>query len=258
MKCSLPGFSVHGIFKARVPEWVAISFSKNTEVGCYFLLQVIFQTRDQTHISCIGRWDLCHWATREAPWQDTDTQNIFAIGHIELSSPSEKAMAPHSSTLAWKIPWMEEPVRLQSMGSLRVRHYWATSLSLFTFMHWRRKWQPIRVQLKTLKKWYSVFIINNNWPVIIADVALLHDYLLDSASQTEQYLSTESFKLTKFTFGITSNFQIRILISWSHSYHLSFHNSVTRGKQKQIWKCSPVESLFMSPLQTNIQYITRK
>ena len=54
----------------------------------------------------------------------------------------EKAMAPHSSTLAWKIPWMEEPGRLQSMGSLRVRHDWATSLSLFTFMDWRRKWQP--------------------------------------------------------------------------------------------------------------------
>ena len=58
---------------------------------------------------------------------------------------SEKAMAPHSSTLAWKIPWMEEPGRPQSMGSLRVRHNWATALSLFTFMHWRRKWQPTRV-----------------------------------------------------------------------------------------------------------------
>ena len=56
-------------------------------------------------------------------------------------------MAPHSSTLAWKIPWMEEPGRLQSMGSLRVRHDWATSLSLFTFMHWRRKWQPTPVFL---------------------------------------------------------------------------------------------------------------
>ena len=43
-------------------------------------------------------------------------------------------MAPHSSTLAWKIPWTEEPGRLQSMGSLRVGHHWATSLSLFTFM----------------------------------------------------------------------------------------------------------------------------
>ena len=46
---------------------------------------------------------------------------------------TEKAMAPHSSTLAWKIRWMEEPGRLQSMRSLRVGHDWATSLSLFTF-----------------------------------------------------------------------------------------------------------------------------
>ena len=56
-------------------------------------------------------------------------------------------MVTHSSTLAWKIPWMEEPGRLQSMGLLRVRHDWATSLSLFTFMHWRRKWQPTPVFL---------------------------------------------------------------------------------------------------------------
>ena len=56
-------------------------------------------------------------------------------------------MASHSSTLAWKIPWMEEPGRLQSMGSLRVRHDWETSLSLFTFTHWRKKWQPTPVFL---------------------------------------------------------------------------------------------------------------
>ena len=52
-----------------------------------------------------------------------------------------------SSTLTWKIPWMEEPGGLQSMGSLRVRHDWVTSLSLFTCMHWRRKWQPTPVFL---------------------------------------------------------------------------------------------------------------
>ena len=56
-------------------------------------------------------------------------------------------MAPHSSTLAWKIPWTEESGRLQSMRSLRVGHDWATSLSLFTFMHWRRRWQPTPVFL---------------------------------------------------------------------------------------------------------------
>jgi len=53
----------------------------------------------------------------------------------------------HSNTLAWQIPWTEEPGRLQSMGSLRVGHDWATSLSLFTFMHWRRKCQPTPVFL---------------------------------------------------------------------------------------------------------------
>ena len=59
----------------------------------------------------------------------------------------EKAMATHSSTLAWKLPRAEEPGRLQSMGSRRVRHDWVTSLSLFTFMHWRSKWQPTPVFL---------------------------------------------------------------------------------------------------------------
>ena len=57
-------------------------------------------------------------------------------------------MTPHSSTLAWKIPWTEEPGRLQSMGSLRVGHDWMTSLSLFSFhLCWRRKWQPSPVFL---------------------------------------------------------------------------------------------------------------
>ena len=58
-----------------------------------------------------------------------------------------QAMAPHSRTLAWKVPWMEAPGSLQSMGLLRVGHDWATSLSLFTFMNCRRKWQPTPVFL---------------------------------------------------------------------------------------------------------------
>ena len=64
-----------------------------------------------------------------------------------LAPKTEKAMAPHSSTLAWNIPWTEEPGGLQSMGLLRVGHNWVTSLPLFTFMHWRRKWQSIPVFL---------------------------------------------------------------------------------------------------------------
>ena len=71
----------------------------------------------------------------------------FLLYEIVRHWPSEKAMAPHSSTLAWKIPWTKKPGRLQSMGSLRVGYDWAASLSLFTFMHWRRKWQSTPVFL---------------------------------------------------------------------------------------------------------------
>ena len=79
--------------------------------------------------------------------ESSPTPQFKSINCLVLSFLSEKAMAPHSSTLVWKIPWREEPGRLQSSGSWRVEHDWATSLSLFTFMHWRRKWQPTPVFL---------------------------------------------------------------------------------------------------------------
>ena len=90
-----------------------------------------------------------------APWKKSYDQtrqyikcrDVTLLTKVHLVKATEKAVAPHSSTLAWKIPWTEEPGRLQSMGSLTVRHDWATSLWFFTFMHWRRKWQPIPVFL---------------------------------------------------------------------------------------------------------------
>ena len=77
-------------------------------------------------------------------------------------------MAPHSSTPAWKIPWMEEPGGLQSMGSLGVGHDWATSLSLFTLMHWRRKWRPTPVFLPGESQgrgawWAAVYGVAQSW-----------------------------------------------------------------------------------------------
>ena len=56
------------------------------------------------------------------------------VQFLGREGPLEKEMAIHSSTLVWKIPWMEEPDRLQSMGSQRVGHDWATSL-LHTVFH---------------------------------------------------------------------------------------------------------------------------
>ena len=92
---------------------------------------------------------LLHWQADSLPLATRGTPSIQCyfktLGSIFFGMC--KAMAPHSSTLAWKIPWTEEPGGLQSMGSLRVGHDWATSLSLFTLMHWRRKWQPTPVFL---------------------------------------------------------------------------------------------------------------
>ena len=56
-------------------------------------------------------------------------------------------MAPHFSTLAWKIPWMEEPGRLQSLGSLESDMTERLHFHFFIFMHWKRKWQPTAVFL---------------------------------------------------------------------------------------------------------------
>ena len=87
------------------------------------------------------------------PLQDSFKRNhnaVHALEHsisyllIHYNDHSEKAMAAHSSTLAWKIPWTEEPGGLQSMESRRIRQDWATPLLLFVFMHWRRKWQPLQ------------------------------------------------------------------------------------------------------------------
>ena len=85
MDCSPPGSSVHGIFQARVLEWGAIAFSGiNGTRGEILEKTIQLEAGSQRQV--------------------------------------EKAMAPHSSTLAWKIPWAEEPGGLQSMGSRGVGH----------------------------------------------------------------------------------------------------------------------------------------
>ena len=121
----------------RILEWVAYPFSSGSS-----------WPRDQTRVSCIAGRFFTNWAISfpKPVVEGTNAiiQDLLALLSLHMS---EKAMAPHSSTLAWNIPGMEEPGRLQSMGSLRAGHDWATSLSLFTFMHWRRQWQPTPVFL---------------------------------------------------------------------------------------------------------------
>ena len=107
------------------------------------------------------------------------------------SSVSEKAMAPHSSTLAWKIPWTEEPGRLQSMRSLRVGHDWTTSLSLFTLMCWRRKWEPTPVFLLGESQgrralWAAVYGVAQSWTRLKWVSSSSNSVFSDGAFQTKE------------------------------------------------------------------------
>ena len=111
-----------------------------------FLRKMYVCMQKYTHAHTILRViSRCLWI----PWSPSMDLKEFKyhVLRIRFEQPSSSEKAPHSSTLAWKIPWTEEPGRLQSMGSLRVGHDGATSLSLFTFMHWRRKRQPTPVFL---------------------------------------------------------------------------------------------------------------
>ena len=137
MDCSPPGSSVHGD-----------SPSKNTGVGFHALLQGIFPTQGSNPGLSHCRWILYQVSYQGSPhiciflqkdgskriflksintqglreWNcDSECDCILNI-YPYLYNHREKAMAPHSSTVARKIPWMEEPGGLQSMGSLRVRH----------------------------------------------------------------------------------------------------------------------------------------
>ena len=108
---------IHGIAKSRtwLSDWSVL----------------IWQSSFWHLMQCINRYDIRGQKSRRTtfcPSQIHLRENMCY--NNKLDKYPEMAMAPHSSTLAWKIPWMEEPGGLQSMGSLRVGHHWVTSLSL--------------------------------------------------------------------------------------------------------------------------------
>ena len=152
LDCSLPGSTVHRIFQARILEWVPISFSRGsswprdwTRVSCtsgIFFTDLSHEWkwtlfRHNNLLILLGFPDKWKWHLNVKNNFSSFLQFLVSLSHgnilVVLYYKPEKAMAPHSSTLAWKIPWMEEPGGLQSMGLLGVGHDWATSLSLFTF-----------------------------------------------------------------------------------------------------------------------------
>ena len=115
--------------------------------------------RTEERASCHVQWQTCdcdrtgpvlsiaEFSTREEVVRTLHTLCTECVWYTQRWRQDRTGDGTHSSTLARKIPWAEEPGGLQSMGSLRVGHDSATSLSLFTFVHWRRKWQPTPVFL---------------------------------------------------------------------------------------------------------------
>ena len=143
-------------------KWVAITFFIPQPQIYYSFHYPVLQQKDWSILCTSQSYD--HFSSVWSP--STYLFNpTCSPAYVSLSSSQKVSIRPfpvdfiytsidtcyrnksHSSTLAWKIPWTEEPGRLQSMGSLGVGHNWTTSLSLFTFMHGRRKWQPTPVFL---------------------------------------------------------------------------------------------------------------
>ena len=161
-------FSMHFVV-VKFLEWIHSTIILGQISTCKLRL-------DETSFRLAVNLKFCGWKTSPCPSQSqSDMKDFYHAGGrpkdcqaegcrsccLSLRTPQqaaclfrpgnellvETALAPHSNSLAWKIPWMEEPGGLQSMGSLRVGYDWASSLSLFTFIHWWRKWQPTPVSL---------------------------------------------------------------------------------------------------------------
>ena len=101
------------------------------------------------NIHLYSRWNIVFWTICDLfpfhpKYSCKSKDSIFSCMYVCVYGEGNGTPLQYT---CWKIPWTEEPGRLQSMGSLRVGHDWVTSLSLFTFMHWRRKWQSTPVFL---------------------------------------------------------------------------------------------------------------
>ena len=146
------------------------------------------------------------------------------------------------------LPWTEEPGRLQSMGSLRVKHDRATSLSLFTFMHWRRKWQPTPVFLpgESQRRWGLLGC--SLWGRTELDTTEVTQQLLHLSHPINYQVQMDS------TFQYLSNLLSPFLLQLSKSKILSSQDFLagpeirTRLPRQRTWIQSPVRDVIYHTL----------
>ena len=132
-----------------------------------------------THILLPGSWEAQDRSCFEigASLVAQTVKRLPAVWETRVRSlgwedPLEKEMATHSSTLAWKIPWTEEPGGLQSMGSQRVRHDWATPLPL-----WNWRWASGMKQCSAFREQPSCTIRQEQWQHGLAKPKILEKTL---------------------------------------------------------------------------------
>ena len=147
INCSLPDVSVHGISQARILESVSIFFPRGSSWPSFYPASLLGTSLMAQMVKCLPTM----WETQ-----------VQSLGREDLL---EKEIATHSSILAWKIPWTEEPGRLQSMGSQRGR----TRLSDFTFFYFLFHGQVNSLSLSPLEvmevwewKWSSSVVSDSS------------------------------------------------------------------------------------------------
>ena len=122
----LPSWEIHMQVKKQQLE-LDVEQQTGSKLGREYVKAVLCHPACLTCMQSIS-WEMLGW--RKHKLESRLPGEISVALDMQIIPPLwQKVMAPHSSTLAWKIPWTEEPGRLQSMGSLRVGHDWVTSLS---------------------------------------------------------------------------------------------------------------------------------
>ena len=166
-------------------QWV--STTGNEKQGTLITIDIFWSFRDQL---CLSRSILVFLKDLEPPLKElfSSQEDVTHKGNYNVC-------------FTWKIPWMEEPGRLQSMGSQRVRHDWVTSLSFFTFMLWRRKWEPT-----------PVFLLENPWDRGVWWAAI---YGVAQSWTRLKQLSSSSFNMIKYHKYETSHSVLRDWLSFT-------------------------------------------
>ena len=143
----------------------------------------------------------------------------------------------------------KEPGRLQSMGSLGVRYDWATLLSLFTFMHWRRKWQPIPVSCLENSRdgggwWAAVYGVTQSWTRLMrlrrssgSQVSL--DLLFVHSSPLERKGNLFWVLVIEGLVGLhrTVKLQLFQLYWWGHRLGLPWYWMICLGNEQRSFCC---------------------